>query len=66
MTQAELNRAVACATGESVSAIAEMGFITLTPIPVRMALTSLFARWLPPDLWVGGWRAECPPLDGSP
>jgi hypothetical protein len=35
MTQAELNRAVACATGESVSAIAEMGFVTLTPIPVE-------------------------------
>ena len=35
MTQTDLNRAVARATGESVSAIAEMGFITLTPIPVE-------------------------------
>ena len=35
MTQADLNRAVARATGESVSAIAEMGFVTLTPIPVE-------------------------------
>jgi hypothetical protein len=35
MNQAELNRAVAHATGESVSAIAEMGFVTLTPIPVE-------------------------------
>jgi hypothetical protein len=35
MTQAELNRAVAAATGESVSAIAEMGFVALVPIPVE-------------------------------
>ena len=35
MTQADLNRAVARATGESVSAIAEMGFVTLTSIPVE-------------------------------
>ena len=34
MTQAELDRAVASATGESVSAIAQMGFVTLTSIPV--------------------------------
>ena len=35
MTQAELNRAVAPATGESVSTIADMGFVTLGPIPVE-------------------------------
>ena len=35
MTQAELNRAVARATGESVSAIAQMGFVTLTSIPIE-------------------------------
>ena len=35
MTQTELNRAVASATGESVSAIAEMGLVTLTSIPVE-------------------------------
>lgn len=33
MTQSELNRAVARATGESVSTICEMGFVPLTPIP---------------------------------
>ena len=35
MTQTDLNRAVAHATGESVSAIAEMGFVTLTSIPIE-------------------------------
>ena len=35
MTQAELNRAVASATGETVSTIAEMGFVPLTPFPVE-------------------------------
>ena len=34
MTQTDLDRAVACATGESVSAITQMGFVTLTSIPV--------------------------------
>ena len=33
MTQSELNRAVAQATGESVSAVSAMGFVPLTPIP---------------------------------
>ena len=35
MTQAELNRAVAAATGESVKTIAEMGFGPLTNLPVE-------------------------------
>ena len=35
MTQAELNRAVASATGETVSTIAEMGFVPLMPFPVE-------------------------------
>lgn len=35
MTQAELNRAVAAATGETVRTIAEMGFVPLTDIPVE-------------------------------
>ena len=35
MNQAELNRAVVRATGESVSAIAQMGFVTLTSIPIE-------------------------------
>ena len=35
MTQTELNRAVASATGETVSTIASMGFVPLTPFPVE-------------------------------
>ncbi len=35
MTQAELNRAVARATGETVKTIAEMGFVPLTPTPIE-------------------------------
>ena len=35
MTQAELNRAVAQATGETVRTIAEMGFVPLTEAPVE-------------------------------
>ena len=33
MTQNELNRAVACATGETVSEIASRGFVPLTDVP---------------------------------
>jgi hypothetical protein len=33
MTQNELNRAVARATGESVSVISNMGFVPLTSVP---------------------------------
>jgi hypothetical protein len=33
MTQADLNRAVAAATGESVSMIDGLGFVPLTPTP---------------------------------
>ena len=33
MTQAELNRAIARATGESVSVIAGMGFVPLSDLP---------------------------------
>ena len=35
MTQAELNRAVARATGESIRRIARRGFVLLTPVPVE-------------------------------
>ena len=35
MTQAELNRAVAQVTGESVGEIARRGFVLLTPTPVE-------------------------------
>ena len=33
MTQAEMNREVAAATGETVSTISKMGFSPLTPVP---------------------------------
>ena len=33
MTQNELNRAVARATGESVAVVASMGFVPLTSVP---------------------------------
>ena len=35
MTQNDLNRAVARATGETVGTIAEMGFVPLTAIPIE-------------------------------
>ncbi len=35
MTQNDLNRAVAQATGETVSTIAAMGFVPLTDIPIE-------------------------------
>ena len=35
MKQSELNRAIARATGESVSRIARLGFVPLVPILVR-------------------------------
>ena len=35
MTQSELNRAIAEATGESVGTIAAMGFVVLTAGPVE-------------------------------
>ncbi len=35
MTQNDLNRAVASATGETVSAVAAMGFVPLTAVPVE-------------------------------
>jgi hypothetical protein len=35
MTQSELNRAVARATGESLSTIAQMGFVPLTSVPLE-------------------------------
>ncbi len=35
MTQSELNRAVAQATGETVQTIAKLGFVPLTTIPIE-------------------------------
>ena len=35
MTQSEINRAVAAATGETVKTIADMGFVPLTAVPIE-------------------------------
>lgn len=35
MTQADLDRAVAAATGESIQTISERGFVLLTPSPIE-------------------------------
>ncbi|HJN09226.1 MAG: hypothetical protein QGG09_19460 [Pirellulaceae bacterium] len=45
MTQAELNREVATATGESVSMVAQMGFVPLTTIPYERDRGPLVVDW---------------------
>jgi len=45
MTQAEVNREVAAATGESVSTIAQMGFVPLTSIPYERDREPLVVDW---------------------
>ena len=45
MTQNELNRSVAKATGESVSAISRMGFVPLTPQPVEREPEDYIVDW---------------------
>ena len=45
MTQAEMNREVASATGESVSTIAQMGFVPLTPVPYERDREPLTVDW---------------------
>ncbi|HJN10883.1 MAG: hypothetical protein QGH33_13305 [Pirellulaceae bacterium] len=45
MTQAELNREVATATGESVSIVARMGFVPLTTIPYERDRAPLAVDW---------------------
>ena len=35
MTQSEIYRAVAAATGETIRTVAEMGFVPLTSVPVE-------------------------------
>ena len=45
MTQAEMNREVAAATGESVSTIAKMGFVPLTPVPYERDREPLVVDW---------------------
>ena len=45
MTQAQLNREVAAATGESVRTIAGLGFVPLTPIPYERDREPLLVDW---------------------
>ena len=45
MTQAEMNREVASATGESVSTISKMGFVPLTPVPYERDREPLVVDW---------------------
>ena len=45
MTQAEMNREVASATGESVSTISKMGFVPLTPVPFERDREPLVVDW---------------------
>ena len=48
MTQAELNREVAFATGETVSTVAQMGFVPLTAVPFERDREPLVLDW---DEW---------------
>lgn len=45
MTQAQLNREVAAATGESVKTIADLGFVPLMPIPQERDREPLVVDW---------------------
>ena len=45
MTQTELNRSIAQATGESVREIARRGFIPLSSIPVEREPEDLILDW---------------------
>ena len=45
MTQSELNREVATATGESVQTIAGLGFVPLTHIPFERDREPLTVDW---------------------
>ena len=45
MTQAEMNRELALATGESVSTISKMGFVPLTPVPYERDREPLTVDW---------------------
>ena len=45
MTQSELNREVASATGESVAMVAQMGFVPLTAVPFERDRKPLVVDW---------------------
>lgn len=45
MTQAELNREVAAATGETMSTVRHLGFVPLTPVPYERDREPLWVDW---------------------
>lgn len=45
MTQSELNREVALATGEDLTTIAHLGFVPLTPVPYERDREPLVVDW---------------------
>ncbi|MCB9925573.1 MAG: hypothetical protein H6822_25710 [Planctomycetaceae bacterium] len=45
MTQAELNREVAAATGETMSTVRHMGFVPLTAVPYERDRDPLTVDW---------------------
>jgi len=45
MTQADLNREVATATGESLRTISNLGFVPLTPVPYERDREPLVVDW---------------------
>jgi hypothetical protein len=45
MTQAELNREIAAATGESMSTVRHIGFVPLTPVPYERDRDPLTVDW---------------------
>ena len=45
MTQADLNREVAAATGETMSTVKHLGFVPLTPVPYERDRDPLVVDW---------------------
>ena len=45
MTQSELNREVAHATGESLRTISQLGFVPLSPVPFERDREPLTVDW---------------------
>ena len=45
MTQAELNREIAAATGETMTTVRHLGFVPLTPVPYERDRDPLVVDW---------------------
>jgi hypothetical protein len=59
MTQRQLNRAVARATGEQLSTIRGMGFSPLAPLPDEFEREPLVVDWDQPDSPRPGYFPSC-------